>query len=57
MTDRNSELFELSMSDKAKPAGWRGVKHLEGECRPVRDDSKALNATRRPLDVASRQLS
>ena len=43
MTDLNSELFELSMSEKAKPLLERVIKHLEENVAPWRDEFEALN--------------
>ncbi|MEQ3746573.1 MAG: acyl-CoA dehydrogenase family protein [Henriciella sp.] len=43
MTELNSALFELSMSEKAKPLFERVVKHLEENVAPWREEFEALN--------------
>ncbi|MEC7290617.1 MAG: acyl-CoA dehydrogenase family protein, partial [Pseudomonadota bacterium] len=43
MTEPNPALFELSMSEKAKPLLARVIKHLEENVAPWHDEFEALN--------------
>ena len=43
MTEPNPALFELSMSEEAKPLLARVLKHLEENVAPWREEFEALN--------------